>query len=169
MPPPSAAIGSHVTLPEGGPTPPAGQAWPAGRGLQTSVKVSLSIRRGLAVDFTFATTLHFPAFFPFFRSLTARFASVPQPGVVPEGLKESALAPHFPLTFTGTRSVAVQEPDASLAHTLTLNVQDPFAVLTPSASQLGSQSVQMMVPPFLSASGTSPKSIRHSVVASMTA
>ena len=67
------------------------------------------------------------------------------------------------------RSVAAQLPAASLTQTLNLKVHEPFGVFTPSASQFGSQSVHWMRPPFWSASGTSPKPIRHSVVWFITA
>ena len=129
----------------------------------------MSFRRGLPLESACAMTLHFPGFLPFFLSFTIKLPSVPQVGDDPEGTGLSADAPHLPFTLTVLSAVAVHVASASLTHTLSLKVQDPFGVLIPSASQAGSQSPHWITPPFLSASGTSPKSTRHSVVASITA
>src|SRR5437867_9811479 len=119
----------------------------------------------------FAVILHLPGFFPFLVSLTARPASAPQLGAAPDVTGVRAEAPQRPLTVTLFNSVAVQLPSASSAQTLSLKVHDPFAELTPSASQFGSQSVHWMTPPFFWESDTllPAKVVRHSVVASITA
>src|SRR3989442_3672311 len=105
--------------------------------LQTSVRMSLSTRRGLPLEVAFAVTLHLPGFLPFFVSLTTRLPSE-QLAAVPEAAGTRADTPHLPFPMGLLRSAAVQAPSASLPQTLSLNVHCP---LMPSASQFGSQSV----------------------------
>src|SRR2546430_16555426 len=150
MPCPSDTMGSHVTLLGTVQVVVLGQASPTERGLQMSVRTSLSTRRGLLLERAFAVILHLPALLPFLVSLTVRLPSAPQVGAAPEVTGATAEAPHLPFTVTFLSSVAVQLPSAWSAQTLSLNVHDPFAELTPSASQFGSQSVHWMTPPFLS-------------------
>src|SRR5205823_2357941 len=125
---------------------------------------------GLPLETALAVILHLPACLRLLVRLTVSAAS-PQLGAVPDVTGVSAEARHLPLTVTLFNSVAGQLPSASLAQTLSLNVQDPFAELTPSASQFGSQSVHWMTPPFFWESDTllPAKVVRHSVVASITA
>ena len=51
------------------------------------------------------------------------------------------------------------------AQSFRLNVQDPFAVVTPSVSHVGSQSVQGSMPPFVFAAGTPENPSRQSSIA----
>src|SRR5437867_4865396 len=147
-----------------------GQASPDGRGLQTSVRVSLSTFLGFALERVMTTILHLPGFVPLFFSFASTPDIGPQLDASPDGEKPSDDVPrHLPLTLTRLSAVPVQAPSARLAQSCRVNVHEPFAVPAPSSSHAGSQSVQAIVPPFLSASGTPENPMRHSVVASMTA
>jgi hypothetical protein len=80
--------------------------------------------------------------------------------------------PHFTFTSDLASRVGVQDGlagSSALAQIRTLNVHEPFGVVTPSTSQLGSQSPHRNVPPLGSTCTTSSKCARHSVVWSMTA
>src|SRR2546422_3204764 len=147
-----------------------GQASPDGRGLQTSVRVSLSTFLGFVLERVMTTILHLPGFVPLFFSFASTPDIGPQLDASPDGEKPSDDVPrHLPLTLTRWSAVPAQAPSARLAQSCRVNVHEPFAVPAPSSSHAGSQSVQVIVPPFLSASGTPENPMRHSVVASMTA
>ena len=135
--------------------------------MQVIISTSLSVFFGLAVDDVLAVSLHLPGFVPFFFVLTTREA-LWQLSLSPVGVNLSALAPwHLPLTFTGFSVVpaAVHALLEGLAQTFRANVQDPFAVVTPSVSHVGSQSVQGSMPPFVFAAGTPENPSRQSSIA----
>ena len=98
-------------------------------------------------------------------------AEAPHAGLMPAGVGRRPVTLH-PVAFTLTfffRSPAVHAPSAWLRQTWSRKVHFLLGVVTPSESQVGSQSVQLMVPPFSSPVGTPRNWIRHSVVASMIA
>src|ERR1051326_6278461 len=145
-----------------------GHASPAGRGMHTSVSTSLSDCFGFVADEAVTVTLHLPAFVPFFFSFVTIPDIGPQLSVLPAGVNLRPVVPeHFPATFNFFSAVPgpVHVAVVAFAHTFRSNVHDPFGVATPSASHVGSQSVHVIVPPFVSASGTPTYPTRHSLVA----
>src|SRR5215470_16323326 len=113
--------------------------------LQTSVSTSLSDR--LSLDLTMSLTTVFPAFVPCFFVLTTA-VNAPHAESVLAGLVSVPVTPFFTISFTFFRLLALQEPWALFTQAMSLKVQDWFGVVTPSWSQLGSQSLQVTVPPF---------------------
>jgi hypothetical protein len=135
-------------------------------GLQMSVSWFTSTRGGLSFDRAAIVMMHFPAFARR-RTSTLISAVGPHTWSVPEGFGLSAPRLHCPdfLTLNFFRSAGVQGSPARFRQTCTLKVQEPLAVVWWSWSQLGSQSVHSMVPPF-SRPGGLVNSARHWVVAS---
>jgi hypothetical protein len=124
----------------------AGQASPAGRGLQTKVNLSLSV-------FFLASnvTLPLPGLFcclPFTgtgkstKALQAELRSLGKD--VPTSIVP-AVDLALPLAFVGVRVVGSQPATPVLfTQAAMLNVHEPFGVAMPSRSHAGSQSVQAM-------------------------
>jgi hypothetical protein len=138
-----------------------------GCGLQTSTSLFESTRGGLSVDCATTWIPQMPGL-PFFPRSTRIAVSGPHFASVPEGIfgfrNPSLHLPDF-LTFSFLKSAAVHGPPAWLRQICRLKTQELFAVLTPSWSQLGSQSLHSTLPPF-SLPGNPSNSARHWVVSS---
>src|SRR5438477_6261152 len=113
-----------------------GHASPAGRGMQVSFRTSLSVFLGFALDEVLAVIVHLPGFRPFFFVVTTT-EELWHVSVVPVGVTLSPLVPwHLPFTLTLLRPVPapVQAALEGLVQSFRANVQEPFAVVTPSLS-----------------------------------
>src|SRR5438552_12833549 len=139
------------------------------RGTHSRISMSLSAFFGFSLPIAVAVTLHLPGLFPCFLVLTVA-VNAPQARLVPSGGGALPVR-HLPLTLTFFREAGVHVPvgSGSLTQTWNSNVQLRFGVLTPSASQVGSQSVHGSEPPLAFAAGTPVKPIKHSVLAFITA
>src|SRR5437588_7683399 len=94
-----------------------GQESPDARGMQISVRTSLSVFLGRPVDEAVATTLHLPGLVPFLFSVTMIPESGPQLAASPAGENASAaVPPQFPVSLTGSSAVPVQRPAVRFAH-----------------------------------------------------
>src|SRR5690242_9029614 len=182
IPWPSATSGSHVAFVAGvhtvGFTPHGavvvvvadvvvvvGHASPDARGMQTSVRTSRSVCLGFAADEARAESLHRFVLVPCRFSLTTIPEAGPQVAFAPPGEKPSAAAPwQLPATLTRVGVALVHDAPVQTPRS---NVQEPFAVATPSASQVGSQSRHVHVPPLARSSGTPENATRHSFAAAI--
>jgi hypothetical protein len=134
-----------------------GHASPEGRGLQTNLSLSESLRAGVPSALFFLTEaerfrLAAPSLKPFLVSLIGVTNSTCAPQAEPVSSCEASMlilppAPFTPFTlplpFAWSSAAGGVQPVTPgwLMQTPTSNRQDPFAVVTPSLSHAGSQSV----------------------------